>query len=36
MRHNVEVDLDNSIEILRGFWDEMQIQIDFYEIFGRS
>ena len=36
MRHNVEVDLDNSIEILGGFWDEMQIQIDFYEIFGRS
>ena len=29
MRHTVEVDLDNSIEILGGFWDEMQIQIDF-------
>ena len=29
MRHTVEVDLDNSIEILGGFWDKMQIQIDF-------
>ena len=29
MRHTVEVDLDNSIEILGGFWDKMQVQIDF-------
>lgn len=29
MRHNVEEDLDNSNEILGGFWDEIQIQIDF-------